>query len=239
MAISLNRYVGQFAPSGVSQVDAPSFSIAVQQMIADNNGVEPIQVNLKETNIKAVLEVPSYVVTTEVDSINGNIPGVIYPATNTVTAGSELIFTAIANTGYEFDLFLDSSGRVLGFDPVLKLNISSDTTVIARFTLADPILGSPEVSIYANTENPVSLGSEVILTVEAFLSENDTSTLSYQWYISDDLLDEFKAIPGATSETLLCDTDEVGSKYYYCIVTSSAGPQYFTNSHVYNVVVNE
>ena len=67
---------------------------------------------------------------------------------------------------------------------------------------------------------PVNVGESVTLSVIASIS--DDGELSYQWYSSgEESSDEGKLIEGATSETYIPPTTDVGKTYYFVVITNN------------------
>lgn len=136
MNYKVNRYTGRFAPSGKTVIDAPSMSIAVQKMVAEQ-GEEPIQVNLDERNISVVLDEPQVTFETVVKMIDGSLefdPGNVYPESFTVSQGASVVFTAVPKAGFKFIHFIDmSTSKVLSKNSVASIMINKDITIGAIF----------------------------------------------------------------------------------------------------------
>ena len=62
---------------------------------------------------------------------------------------------------------------------------------------------------------------DTIQELHVIANVEDKGTLSYQWYISDAANVNGVAIDGATKESYVPNKNEIGTKYYYCIVTNT------------------
>ncbi len=105
-----------------------------------------------------------------------------------------------------------------------KKTVTSDKAIISIGGSAQP----PETRVPAGME--VMQGEN--LDLYCYASSPDGSSLNYLWYItSSGKLPDITAINrgSETSDTLRCDTSDVGTKYYVCMVTTSAGGCAYTS----------
>lgn len=74
----------------------------------------------------------------------------------------------------------------------------------------------------------VSRGDEAELRCIA--KPNDDSQLIFQWYESaSGKLQDIRAIDGENTDYMFCDTQTVGTRYYVCCVTSTAGGMVYSS----------
>ena len=77
----------------------------------------------------------------------------------------------------------------------------------------------PKISFHSDSEITVTLNQYFTLTIEASIS--DSGTLSYQWFENTtNSNSDGTEISGATDSTYTVPTTEVGTFYYYCVVTN-------------------
>lgn len=107
-------------------------------------------------------------------------------------------------------------------------------TIFAVNVAQVPVIDrQPESSNYTINERP----SAMIVGV----STNDGGTLSYQWYSSTSSgYEHGTAIPGANTPSYLPSTNELGTTYYYCVITNTNGENdAYAISQIAQIVVRE
>lgn len=69
--------------------------------------------------------------------------------------------------------------------------------------------------------NPSNVTGKVGDNLTMSVTATSTGTVSYQWYVKDNVSDAVGTpVSGATNNVLNVPTDKAGTKYYYCVVTN-------------------
>ena len=106
----------------------------------------------------------------------------------------------------------------------LELEFGTATQVQAPVITAQPVSAT-----YAKG------AAATALTVEADVT--DGGTLSYQWYSSSDANTSGTAIGGANSASYIPSTSDIGTTYYYCVVTNTKNDTTATATSDYAAII--
>ncbi|MGD0031367.1 S-layer homology domain-containing protein [Paenibacillus illinoisensis] len=143
----------------------------------------------------------------------------------TMMAGSTYYFAVVTNTDST------KTGQI----------VATQTSSIAKVTVDDLTDAEAPTLITEPTDQTVSINEPVILKVDAVGS----GSISYQWYQSEDSSEiGGMALTGETGSSLAVPTFELGTTYYYVVVTNIDSSKTGMNassvtSRVAKVVVNE
>ncbi|MDE5899503.1 MAG: immunoglobulin domain-containing protein [Treponemataceae bacterium] len=97
----------------------------------------------------------------------------------------------------------------------------------------------PEITV-SPPEQTVEQGGTARLTATAQPGENDSGTISYQWFKTGRDGKNGTAIPAETSPSFTPTTSVVGTQYYICQAASSTDPETLTaKSNVASVTVTK
>jgi hypothetical protein len=110
-----------------------------------------------------------------------------------------------------------------------KATVASDSvSVIVLNQEAPTITSQPikELTVIRNTSN--------ILTVSAVSKDN--SEISYQWYVTSNPGIDGTMVSGATLPYMMVDTTQVGTSYFYVVVTATIGNNNTTTKSDFSVV---
>ena len=144
-------------------------------------------------------------------------------------------YTEITNTQNE-EYNLDKDTRFVKFIYTEKVNgnVGLGNIEIAEYVapaIKPTITTQPEGAVYTQGDDAAAL----TIVAEA----GNEGALSYQWYSNDENnTDGAEAIEGATEDEYTPSTAELGTVYYYCVVTE-AGADEPTTSNIVAVVVSE
>lgn len=127
----LNRYICSFGTTKLS-VDAPNMYTAIKYAI-DQKGVEPNTVILGEIGIAYAQASADVTFQAIVETIDGEVPGDVYPREGVCPVGNKIYFTAMARDGYKFLAFTTPTGHVVGTDMVMEYPISGVTQLLVKF----------------------------------------------------------------------------------------------------------
>lgn len=130
--ITLNRYVCSFGTTKMN-VDAPNMYTAVKHAV-ESKGVEPNTVILSDIGVSVVKASADVTYQAIVETIDGEVPGNVYPREGTCPVGNKVTFTAVPKDGYKFRAYTTISGSVLGTDPILVTEIKDVTQILAKFS---------------------------------------------------------------------------------------------------------
>ncbi len=115
------------------------------------------------------------------------------------------------------------------YDCIINIDNASFTCQITILPPAPVVMSSADLRCYP--------GEAVQVSVSA---ESPGGRLSYQWYRSLSSEETGEALDGATEDSLLVPTDQLGTLYYSCLVTSSVdGLSSFAHSTPIAVTVEE
>lgn len=155
------------------------------------------------------------------NTANSNTGGTIIPgATNTTFTSA--VFTATGNYYYYAVVTLNGNGC----GPI-------STNPAEVVIVADPIVSVQPLPSQTVCQTATALDLEV--TVSGGIG----TTYSYQWYSNTSNNTALgTAITGATNATYTPSTTAVGTLYYYCVITQSAGSGCNVTSNTATVIVN-
>jgi len=122
--------------------------------------------------------------------------------------------TETAGTSYYYVVVTNSNDEVNG------IPIASVTSRYAE-VIVNPIINAAEPVIQTQPQSRnVDVGDEVLLSVVA--ESPDGGGLTYQWYVNtENSTTDGTPVGGGPNASYYAPTDEVGTKYYYVIVTNT------------------
>lgn len=140
------------------------------------------------------------------DSTDGGTPlsstlSYYYPKTDTV--GTTYYYCVATNTLYGY-----------------TATTTSNVTAIRVVPPPDPAV-PPTITTNLSTEEVIYTQGDAAAALRIGATASDGGTLSYQWYQTVD--GTTSAMAGETLATMTPETAEVGTTYYYCLVTNTLG----------------
>lgn len=111
------------------------------------------------------------------------------------------------------------SGGEITVTATLKAN-NAITNSAAIAVKARTNAKAPEITVQPK-DTPAVVGKPAKLSVTA--QTQDGGTLSYQWYKTDLVDKDGKAIPHATGASYDAPAEQTGISYYYCVITNTIG----------------
>lgn len=148
-----------------------------------------------------------------------------YRSATASNTGGELIDDA---TGNIYEVILDATG-VYYFYAVITNTITDNgdggtktASIVSNFaTVSIYAFGdaAPPVIISQPQDAGVKVDYDLVLSAEA--QTGDGGTLSYQWWFSPTIGGAGTAIEGATGASFSPSTDELGTFYYYAVITNT------------------
>lgn len=136
--------------------------------------------------------------------------------------------------------YMDATGRQIDYYYAVAAPNNSFSTVLPEGTLPPYIAAAPQAPTVASSSDVnCQMGGYALLTAAA--ASYDGGALSYQWYSSYSPVSYGGApVAGANGPELVADTSRSGTKYYYCVVTSTLnGMQASASSQPIAVTVQE
>ncbi len=125
----MNQYTGVSPNKEPLDVLANSFESALRLYRELSLGVDPVEMYISKQNVRVADDVidPTFAVT-----VNDPLFGAVYPSAGSISAGSELILTAVPAAGHTFTSWSVDGGATSTDNP-LRLVVSENTTIAAVF----------------------------------------------------------------------------------------------------------
>lgn len=147
--------------------------------------------------------------------------GAPFSSGSTVSYETQLTFTATPNLGYKFDNTVDQPwGNATGSkDNPLTYTIKNGKNFVAKFAaLTSPTISAQQTENATYTQNQ----SQDVQALSVTAATSEGGTLAYQWYRNNtNSTDGADPIPDATTSTYTPSTEEIGTSYYFCVVTEN------------------
>ncbi len=119
-----------------------------------------------------------------------------------------------AGITYYYCEVTNTNTQVNGVQTATVTSTAAKITVTAQDAEAPLVVGPL-------SDVTMTMGDEIV-ELQVFATANDGGVVSYQWYVNTEESEEgATAIEGATASRFKPETVEVGTLYYYCIVTST------------------
>lgn len=125
----MNQYTGISPNKETVEVLANSFDSALRLYRELSAGIDPVQMYISKQNVRVADDVidPTFAVT-----VNDPLFGAVYPSAGSISAGSELILTAVPAAGHTFTSWSVDGGAITTENP-LRIVVSENTAIAAVF----------------------------------------------------------------------------------------------------------
>lgn len=125
----MNQYTGVSPNKEPLDVLANSFESALRLYRELSLGVDPVEMYISKQNVRVADDVidPTFTVT-----VNEPAFGAVYPSSGSISAGSELLLTAVPADGHTFTSWSVAGGAPVVDNP-LRLVVSENTAIQAVF----------------------------------------------------------------------------------------------------------